>query len=159
MCWALTAAAAAVIGCQQAQSTELTPADITALKAAPVKWTSSQMASDWAAMETMLAENIALYPPNGAPVEGKANALAFLKGFPKLTVFTAHSMDTGGNGDIGYDRGTYTFTTAEAPGAPSMTESGTYIAISQREADGSWKVLKDIWHSDAPAPAAPAAKK
>jgi ketosteroid isomerase-like protein len=33
-----------------------------------------------------------------------------------------------------------------------MDEAGKYITIYQRQADGSWKMARDIWNSDAAIP-------
>jgi ketosteroid isomerase-like protein len=92
-----------------------------------------------------------------AAVTGKDAAMTFMKGIPKLTAFTAAPVEVGGSGNISYDCETYSFTTAVAPKAPSMTETGTYLAIGQKQADGTWKVMRDVWHSDSPAPAPSAA--
>jgi ketosteroid isomerase-like protein len=150
----------AAVACQPPKSAELSEQDITALKGISGKWTKAQVASDWSAMESLFADNVALFPANMAPVQGKEAVMTFLKGFPKLSAFTATPAEVGGSGDVSYDRGTYSFTTAAAPNAPSMTETGIYLAISKRQADGTWKVMRDIWHSDSPAPApAPALAK
>ena len=146
-------------GCQQSQSAELSQQDVTAIKANTGTWTKAQLAADWAAMDGLFADNVSLFPPNLPAVEGKGATMNFLKGFPKLTAFTAISADVGGRGDVAYDRGIYSFTTAPAPGAPSTSERGTYLAIEQKQADGSWKVTRDIWHSDSPAGAPAPAKK
>jgi ketosteroid isomerase-like protein len=147
-----------VAGCQQPPA-ELSQQDIAAIKAVSGKWASAQLAADWTAMGGLLADNAALFPANLSMVDGKAATLNFLKGFPKLTAFTAVSADVGGRGDFAYDRGTYAFTTAAAPNAPSVSEKGTYLAIEQKQSDGSWKVTRDIWHSDSPVAAPPKAKR
>jgi len=51
-----------------------------------------------------------------------------------------------------FERGRYTITLAPKAGGPSMDEAGKYITIYQRQADGSWKMARDIWNSDAPIP-------
>lgn len=146
-------------GCQQPQPAGLSQQDISAIKTISGKWTKAQLASDWTSLGALFADNVSFNPPNQAMVDGKEAAMNFMKGFPKLTEFTAVSNDVGGGGDFAYDRGVYSFTTAAAPGAPAATEKGTYLAIEQKQADGSWKVTRDIWHSDSPAPPAPPAKK
>jgi len=160
MSWALGLVMAGLVaGCQQPQPAELSPQDLAAIKAISGKWTKAQMAADWAGMAAMFGDGVTFFPANMPPVSGNDAALNFLKGFPKLTSFTATALDVGGSGDMAYDRGTYSFTTAPAPNAPSVTETGTYLAIDKKQADGSWKVTRDIWHSDSPAPAPAPAKK
>ena len=51
-------------------------------------------------------------------------------------------------------RGAYTMTLA-VPGAPApVQDRGKYIEIWRKQADGPWKLARDIFNSDLP-PAAP----
>jgi ketosteroid isomerase-like protein len=62
-----------------------------------------------------------------------------------------------GRGDVAYARGSYSMKIA-VPGAPApVDEKGKYVEIWRRQADGSWKLARDIFNSDLPLPtAAPA---
>ncbi len=60
-------------------------------------------------------------------------------------------------GDLAYVTGTYEDTMTDASGK-SVKDRGSYVTIWKKQADGSWKVVVDIWNSDLPA-SAPAEKK
>jgi ketosteroid isomerase-like protein len=58
------------------------------------------------------------------------------------------------SGDLGYHSGSYVV--KDASGA--VVDSGNYLAVMQRQADGKWLLIRDTWNSDRPPPApAPAA--
>ena len=58
------------------------------------------------------------------------------------------------SGDLGYHSGSYVVKDA----AGTVVDSGNYLAVMQRQADGSWLMIRDTWNSDRPPPAPPAAE-
>lgn len=57
------------------------------------------------------------------------------------------------SGDFGYHSGSYVV--KDATGA--VIDSGNYLAVLQRQADGKWLLIRDTWNSDRPPAPAPAA--
>lgn len=55
------------------------------------------------------------------------------------------------SGDLGYHSGSYVVKDA----AGAVVDSGNYLAVMQRQADGKWLLIRDTWNSDR-APPAPA---
>jgi ketosteroid isomerase-like protein len=55
-------------------------------------------------------------------------------------------------GDLGYVRGTFHATVQPRAGGPAMTDANKFILIWRRQPDGSWKIARDIWSSNAPPP-------
>jgi ketosteroid isomerase-like protein len=62
-------------------------------------------------------------------------------------------VDVGSGGDLGYTVGHWVARFRDAKGAPG-SNTGRYLTVWKREADGSWKVVQDIGVQDV-APAAP----
>ncbi len=58
------------------------------------------------------------------------------------------------SGDLGYHSGS--FVVKDASGA--VVDSGKYLAVMQRQADGKWLMIRDTWNSDNPPPAPPVAE-
>jgi ketosteroid isomerase-like protein len=58
------------------------------------------------------------------------------------------------SGDLGYHSGS--FVVKDASGA--VVDSGKYLAVMQRQADGKWLMIRDTWNSDNPPPAPPPAE-
>jgi ketosteroid isomerase-like protein len=55
-------------------------------------------------------------------------------------------------GDLGYTSGSYEMTLKDESGAP-LAERGKYVAVWKKAAGGQWKVVEDIFNTNAPPPA------
>lgn len=53
------------------------------------------------------------------------------------------------SGDLAVETGTFEMTMTPKQGK-AVTDKGKYIAIWERQADGSWKITRDIFNSDLP---------
>jgi ketosteroid isomerase-like protein len=51
-------------------------------------------------------------------------------------------------GEYAFERARYQATIIPKNGGATITESGKHIVVYRRQADGSWKVLWEIWNSD-----------
>jgi ketosteroid isomerase-like protein len=58
------------------------------------------------------------------------------------------------SGDLGHHSGSFVVKDA----AGTVVDSGNYLAVMQRQPDGKWLMIRDIWNSDRPPPAPPAAE-
>jgi uncharacterized protein (TIGR02246 family) len=64
-----------------------------------------------------------------------------------------HTDDVRLAGDLAIETGRYEMTlTPKAPGAKPIQDKGKFLVVWQRQADGSWKIIRDINNSDLPAP-------
>ena len=54
------------------------------------------------------------------------------------------------SGDYAIETGTYRMTVQPKQGK-SMEDVGKFVSIWQKQADGSWKMIRDIFNSDLPA--------
>jgi ketosteroid isomerase-like protein len=120
-------------------------------------------ARDWKGDLDLYTEDAITLPPNQAAVQGKAAIQASDEAFPPYSNFQEQSLEIEGQGDLAYDRGTYSMTMTPAGVAP-FEDRGKYLAIWRKQADGSWKISRVIYNSDLPLPApeepaAPAKKK
>jgi ketosteroid isomerase-like protein len=55
------------------------------------------------------------------------------------------------SGELGYTRGTYTLTMTDPKSKGILRESGKYLTVYAKQADGNWKIVDDINNPDAPA--------
>jgi ketosteroid isomerase-like protein len=100
-----------------------------------------------------LADDAVFMPPNESAVTGIEAIQAWATSFHSQ--FTVNSLDYTESeiaiaGDWAIERyaGSVTFT--PAAGGDPISENLKGIHIYQRQADGSWKMVQDIWNYDAP---------
>jgi ketosteroid isomerase-like protein len=146
-----TMAVIGLLGCAP-KAAPLSAADVEANKAVSQQFAASVLAKDWDAATRLYADSAVLLPPNAPAVVGPAAIRGFLAAFPPLSEFTIAVDGVVGTGDLAYAHGRYHLTVA-ADGAP--VDSGKFLDVRRRQADGSWKYVADMFNSSIPAPAAP----
>jgi ketosteroid isomerase-like protein len=144
------------VGCQRPAG--LSEADLTAIRQADANDMKLMNAKDWKGDAALLSEDAIEMPPNQAAVQGKADIQAWEEAFPPFSNFLEQSLEIEGQGDLAFDRGTYSMTLTPAGAAP-IEDHGKYLTIWRKQADGSWKVLRAMYNSDVSAAPAPAPEK
>jgi uncharacterized protein (TIGR02246 family) len=131
-------------------------ADVEAIKDLNEKWGVVYRAGDADALGSYYTDDVIIMSPNSPLLRGKDAALAEHKSF--LDQYTvegqAPSADVRVSGNLAVARGTYTWTNIHKADGSSVTDIGKWLAVFQRQSDGSWKYSWDIWNSDTE-PAAP----
>ena len=145
-----TVALLALLGCTMAAP--LSTADIEANKAVSERFAAALVAKDIDAATAFYTDSAVLLPPDAPAVVGTAGIHAFLAAFPPLTELTITVDGVVGAGDLAYAHGRYHLTVAAA-GSP--VDSGKFLDVRRRQADGSWKYVADMFNTSIPAPAAP----
>jgi ketosteroid isomerase-like protein len=64
-------------------------------------------------------------------------------------VWRANKVGVARSGELGYTSGTYEMKFKDAAGKMAV-DKGKYLTIWKKDADGSWKVLFDMFNSDLP---------
>ena len=99
-----------------------------------------------------------LMPPNHSPVEGKQaieKYLAEISSQLQSSNFQLSILEVDVQGDTTIVRGTYSSSfTVPGTDAP-MEDRGKTLNVWKRQADGSWKLHRDIWNSNMPIPGSP----
>jgi len=99
-----------------------------------------------------------LMPPNHSPVEGKQaieKYLAEIGSQLQASNFQLSILEIDVQGDTTIVRGTYSSSfTVPGTDAP-MEDRGKTLNVWKRQADGSWKLHRDIWNSNMPIPVSP----
>ena len=94
-------------------------------------------------------------PPNGPANVGKPMIAAWCRAMlSQFHVQFALSVDEiRVLGEWAFERGGYSISLSQSAGGPPMRESGKYITIYTKQRDENWRMARDIWNSDNPAPA------
>lgn len=65
--------------------------------------------------------------------------------------FETLKVEASKSGELGYTRGAYTLTSTDPKSKKILRESGKYLTVYAKQADGSWKIVDDINNPDAAA--------
>jgi ketosteroid isomerase-like protein len=92
------------------------------------------------------------------PVAFTEASMAYIRSYPTITKFDITTAETGGHGDVGFDRGDFTLA-AKLPDGTEINDPGSFMSVFRRQSDGSWKHSRVMWHSNLPMLTVPPATK
>lgn len=136
-----------VIACERPS----TDNDIAALNQLQHQVDSSIIAGDTERYLTFLTDDAVLMPPNGPAINGKeaiANWNRTMTAQVRITDYASRDDEIVIAGDWAFRRATVDWTLTPVAGGPGVRDTGKYIILYRREADGPWKVARDIWSSN-----------
>jgi len=130
--------------------------DAVRIRAGTASWMQSFNAGNAGAVVALYADDAALMPPNAPQARGivaiKEAIAKEIAGAKKAGVTLSVATDeVGVAGDMAWHAGTYV---AKDKGGKTV-DAGKFLEAWERK-NGKWRIVRDIWNSDA-APAAPAA--
>ena len=141
---------ASATACQPAAG-PITAEDVAAIGNLRDQYAERTLAGDVAAVAAFYTEDAIEMPPDAPVIEGRSAIQANLgEGSAGLTAFTLTGLETEGRDGLAYDRGTYSVT-VDVEGQ-SVSETGKFITVLTKQADGSWRLHRVIWNRDAPPP-------
>jgi ketosteroid isomerase-like protein len=118
---------------------------------------SAMRAKDPAPIMAYYADNAVSYSPNAEPISGKAAITAYNTQW--FASIEADSLAAGrdgllSSGDIAVETGWYYFKGKMF--GQAAEDRGRYLNVWQRQADGSWKIVRDMANTSLPLPGTPA---
>ncbi len=126
-------------------------ADEAAIGALAAEWGKAMAAKDVEKCVSFYADDASMFPDRAPIVTGKGpihsvwTALLTAPGFAGS--FATTKVEVAKSSDLAYEIGTYQMTTNDKKAKP-QTEKGKYVVVWQRQADGNWKAVADIFNSD-----------
>jgi ketosteroid isomerase-like protein len=145
----------AVAGCAQRVDIEAEQATIQNMAN---QWSSAANAQDVEGVLALYSKNASVFPPNAAIVTGSGairELWSSVIGSPGYFVSVeTDSVEVSSVGDLACSQGTYSSTANDSEGNP-VTETGKWVVVSKKQADGDWRIVTHIWNlNEATAPAA-----
>jgi len=126
------------------------------------KWSAAAGAKDIDKTVSYYSEDAIVMPPNAPSATTRETIRSAWKEMltsPGAAIrWKATKVEVAKAGDLAYVSGTYEETMTDASGKP-VKDHGKYVEIFKKQADGTWKVVSDIWNSDLPASAPTAPEK
>ncbi len=136
---------------QEGMAAALSEQDITEIRSMLDSYGPRVTAQDWTTYLTYYTDDAVRMPPDEPMYQGKDAILERAEALPAITNLALTTQLIDGQGDLAYARGTYTFDVGPSEGE-LVNVVGKWHAIYERQADGSWLCVSDIWNQDAPVP-------
>ena len=162
--WGCVALILLASSCGEKTPPDTRAADESAIRNLDAQWSKAAAAKDVDGTVSYYSDDASLLGPN-APIasdkQGIRAAWASLLGGDSSLSWQANKVEVSRSGDLAYVQGVYQMTSKDARGKPT-SDTGKFVEVWKRQADGKWKTVADIFNSDMPvvqAPAPPAASK
>jgi uncharacterized protein (TIGR02246 family) len=135
------------------------PPDVAAIRstieANNARATAAMKAADTATMFANYADDAVMMMSNQKAWRGRAEWSAGMAGL--MSVFTLKDVafritDLMVEGDAAIETGEYSMTLQPKAGGKEMKDEGKYLTVWKKQADGSWKIIRDISNTSLPAP-------
>lgn len=146
----------ATTGCSHitVSTTDSHDADVQALRDADAAWALAWSSKDLDKAVAGYADDATVLDPNLSAITGRDNFRANLKPFFADKNFAIHwdavKVDVAQSGDLGYTRGTLTYTITDASTGQPFTDRAKYLTVWKKQADKSWRVVEDTYNTDLP---------
>jgi ketosteroid isomerase-like protein len=149
----LAGLSALLCACQQAPIDQ-SAAAADAVRAADIAWEQVFTAGDTSAAVAAIEPTGSMLPPNMPIATGREAIRKVIEGFYGMPGMALHwqvaKAEASTSGDLGYSMGTYQLSFND-PKGQAVSDHGKYVTVWRKQADGTWKVVADIFNSDLPA--------
>jgi ketosteroid isomerase-like protein len=127
--------------------------DLAAIEAFNQAYLKAINDEDIAALSALTTDGHIMLMPGRAPIIGKAaNDEANGRAFEQFDFDeTWTPVETVVSGDWGHQRGTFTTIIIPKDGSARREVSGNFLRIYQRQPNGEWRMIRDMFNSDRPA--------
>jgi ketosteroid isomerase-like protein len=107
---------------------------------------------DIAALSSLTTDGHVMLAPNTEPVVGKSANDAMNGGAFERCDFseTWTPVETVIDGDLAFQRGTFTTIATPKSEGDRLAVSGSFLRIYQRQANGDWRMTRDMFNSSTP---------
>jgi len=144
--WAMSALAViALAGCSKSVDTSK---EADAIRLGESQWNASIASKDVAGYMSHYAPNVVMMNAGAPVVSGSQAAQTSVNEMFKdpnfSLIFSADRVEIAKSGDMAYSQGHYTLSMSDMTTHAKTTQSGSYVTVYEKQADGSWKAVADI---------------
>ncbi|HUE89883.1 MAG TPA: SgcJ/EcaC family oxidoreductase [Vicinamibacterales bacterium] len=122
-----------------------------AIRRLPVdEWCKAEAARDLEGKMRLFTADAVLLPPGSQPVVGEQAIRVWHEAAWKQNKYECSGIvdEVQVLGEWGFARGTFSGVLTPASGGAPIRDSGKFINIVRRQADGSWRLARVIWNTN-----------
>ena len=141
-----------ILGCEKQNEVGDVEADISAINNNIDQYASSMNAGDLNRWISLWADDAIQMAPDAPAVIGKEQIRAKYESIFPLFIFkmTITNEEVKIGGDLACSHGNYTVSMTPKAGGKTIVIDGKYLSIEERQADGSWKIIRSCFNNNAP---------
>lgn len=142
----LTAAVAALSACEATDAGRDAAAGISQTSA---QFEAAYNSGDAQAVAALYTEDGAVLPPGAPRIDGREGIAGLWQNFIDADVrdLDLETVELEASGDSATEVGRFTLTAPDGQGG-RITAGGKYIVLWRRDADGVWRLHRDIWNNN-----------
>jgi ketosteroid isomerase-like protein len=109
---------------------------------------AAYIARDAQSFLKLFDENCVIYPPTFSPIGPKDQVAVYAQAWiGRVVRLTLNIVESEASGDFAFELGTYRGEVRNDESEPEYL-SGKVLRILKKQADGSWKIYRALWHND-----------
>jgi len=141
-----------ILGCGKQSEVGDVEADIAAINNNIEQYISSMNAGDLDRWISLWADDAIQLAPDAPAVIGKEQIRAKYESIFPLFIFNMSitNEDVKISGDLACSYGNYTVSMTPEARGETIKIDGKYLSIEERQADGSWKIIRSCFNDNAP---------
>jgi uncharacterized protein (TIGR02246 family) len=145
-------ASVALVGCASAPTAHSTAADEAAIAAFNKSYLQAINDGDAAALASLTDDDHMAIFNGGPPLAGKkANVDAMARAFERTKIVERWTpLETVIDGDLAFQRGTFTVDATPKAGGPTTHSAGNFLRIYRRQPNGEWRMTRDTFNATPP---------
>lgn len=138
-----------------------TSTDVQAISAVREREISAFSSGAADSLVAVYTSDVVMMPPNEPMINGAEAVRTWAQNIAGQATVAGKYTDAKVTvaGDWAVERYIGELTMTPKAGGAAMTEHLKGIHVYQRQADSSWRIVQDVWNTDAPSPAPPPAPK
>jgi ketosteroid isomerase-like protein len=137
-------------------SDTLPAADIAAIRETMRRYVAHVLARDWPKWSALYTGDAIFLVPNEPALVGRKALEAWAATLAPMKEFSIEQLEFHGRGEFAFVRGRFALV-ATPPNQPEARDAGKFLEVWRKQSDGSWRLYRDAFNTDLPAPTATAA--
>jgi uncharacterized protein (TIGR02246 family) len=138
--------------CAAPEPEDTSAADLEAINGLRDAWLGAFNSGDAEALGALYATDAVVMNPGEPTISGQPSIQAMYEAtFAQMSMQAEVRPEaTEVDGDLAFDAGTFISTATPVEGGDAIAEEGRYLVIARRDADGTWKVLREMGNRPTP---------